>query len=123
MFILNLGPVFKARGISNPYSWLVKAGLPRHTAARLLYTEVHEIRLKHLSFLCKHLVCDPRDILQWVPKTGEVLADNHPLHKHNRNINSGDWAQNLATLPLEQLQVLTNALVTQAESTLPNQGD
>lgn len=116
MFKVNLAPVFRARGITRPYTWLVKAGMSRHTASKFLYTDPRDVRLAHLAFLCKILVCDLRDILVWTPAAGENIAANHPLRRHNRVATKADWQQTMASMPLDQLHELTEALLKKVEN-------
>src|SRR5687768_7261425 len=79
MLYCNALKVFKARGISNPYSVLVKNGFTANIAHRYATGKVDQIRLTHLEKLCVILNCTPHDMLEWVPDSAEDDKDTHPL--------------------------------------------
>ncbi|MES2566602.1 MAG: helix-turn-helix transcriptional regulator [Bacteroidota bacterium] len=63
MLTLNLQPVFKARGIDKPYSFLVSAGFPSYTAHNLLNAKTVSFRLSYIDKLCAILNCTPNELL------------------------------------------------------------
>jgi DNA-binding Xre family transcriptional regulator len=73
MLSLNLIPIFKARAIEKPYSFLVKAGLSPHSATNILNNKTHVFRLDHIELLCRVLVCEPNDLLVWNPDKGQNI--------------------------------------------------
>lgn len=114
MLTLQLGPILSARGINKPLSWLIKNGMNRHTATRLLNKNPREIRIDHLEWLCKILVCEPSDLFLWKQTNGVPLSLNHPLQKLVNTIPSPEtWKSTLANMPFRQFQQFTQTLVEQ----------
>ena len=110
MLTLHLPPIFKARGIEKPYSFLVKAGFPPYTAHNLLNSKTVSFRLRNMDKLCSLLNCTPNDILVWTPNKNEKLADNHPLTKLKKSNADFNWQDTIKTIPLEQLQQLVGII-------------
>ncbi len=81
MLYLNLKPIFAARGIDRPFSYLVKAGFTYHTAHNILNGNASSIRFDHLEELCRILVCEPNDIFAWQPDKGVQYPAQNPLTK------------------------------------------
>ena len=81
MLAYNLTPIFKVRGIENPHSFLVKNGFSSHTAHNISTHQTRIFRLDHVERLCKILICEPNDLLMWIPDKNEPIAENHPLQK------------------------------------------
>ena len=81
MLILNLNPVLKVRGIKKPYTFLVNAGITPYSVNSMLKKKGHVVDLRHLELLCKVLLCEPQDILEWRPGTDEKYAEDFPLAK------------------------------------------
>jgi DNA-binding Xre family transcriptional regulator len=116
MLSLNLGPIFKARGIESPHALLVKAGIHSATANRILYSNVRGLRLDHIEKLCKILICEPQDLLLWTPDKGETLAATHPLHNLKQQEPVVNWKETLDTMPYKQLKQVTKAIVEKANT-------
>lgn len=114
MLILNIAPIFKARGIDKPYTFMVKNGLPSYTAHHLLSGGPRAIRFDHIEFLCRILLCEPNDLFYWRPKEGEKLPPTHPLHKLSQPLLPADWQETLAAMPLQQLKEITTNMVKQS---------
>lgn len=104
MLILNIMPVIRARNIDNPYSFLVKSGFSRHSAHTLLYSKGRSFRLDHIEKLCFVLLCEPHDLLLWIPSEEDRISPDHPLHKLKEQISVTDWRKTLASMPLQQLK-------------------
>ncbi len=115
MIKLNLGPLFEARGIEKPYSYLLKKGIPRHTAQRILSGEHTHLHFRHVELLCKAFNCSPNDLLIYIPNKEEQLPENHPLHQLKKESVSFNWLQNTANLPINQLQQLIVQIKTQLD--------
>ena len=107
MLTLNLAPIFRARGIEKPFTFLVNAGLPRHSATRLINNKPAVLRLDHMELLCRVLVCEPNDLLLFKPEKGQQYAANHPLLKLTQTLPASNWQQTLAEMPLKQLREIT----------------
>jgi len=81
MLVFNLAPVFTVRGIHSPLGFLMKAGISRHSASSLLDKSIRSVSILHLEILCRTLVCEPNDLLQWIPDKNDFLPKTHPLYK------------------------------------------
>lgn len=104
MLVLNLHPIFKARMIQNPFTYLVKAGLSRHAAELLLSGRARSPRLEHIEKLCQVLICEPNDLYHWTPEKDTQYQQNHPLFKLTRQITVHNWMESFSSLPLSELK-------------------
>jgi len=117
MLTLNLTPIFKARGIERPYTFLVKAGLSPHTATIIIHNSTSVFRLNHIELLCEKLNCTPNDILVWTPNKNQKLSDNHPLTQLKKNDTNYDIHETLKTIPLEQLKEIASIIKQNSKPT------
>ena len=115
MLNLNLKPIFQARGIHKPYSFLVKAGFSPHTAANLVSNSTRAFKLDHIELLCKALVCEPNDLLSYTTDSHEGLSENHPLLKLQYTDHQQNLKQTLATIPFKQLKEITKNLTQNSQ--------
>lgn len=104
MIQLNLKRIFKARGIEQPYRFLVKSGFVPFTAHKYKNGKVEHIRLDHIEQLCILLNCTPNDIFDWIPN--DLLDDrpDHPLQKIRRREKKIEINKLLMGMPLEKLE-------------------
>jgi DNA-binding Xre family transcriptional regulator len=116
MLSLNLLPIFKARGIERPYSFLVKAGLTPHTANSLLNSRTRIFRLDHIEKLCLILNCEPNELLVWHPNKNEVITDNHPMIrlKHDESTDL-DLKETLSKMSYRELKSLSTKIKEEAK--------
>jgi DNA-binding Xre family transcriptional regulator len=112
MLTLQLAPIFKARGIERPFSFLVKAGLSRHAATRLLNGKPSVLRLDHLELLCRVLICDPHDLLVFTPENDQQYLPDHPLFKLKQKEPVGNLQQAIASMPYNQLKEVTKNILS-----------
>jgi DNA-binding Xre family transcriptional regulator len=110
MLTWNLKPILKARGIERPYTFLVKAGISRHSATSILTNDIFFMRLRHLEILCEVLNCTPHDLLRWTPNPNRPLPNDHPLFKLKKDASDFDLSQTLKTLSLEKLSEISTLL-------------
>lgn len=110
MLLLNLRPIFQARGIERPYSFLVKSGFSYHTANLLLNSTTRSFRLDHIEKLCTILVCEPNDLLAYRPYEGQQLPAEHPLNNLKLTETQKGINQTLATMPYKQLKEITKQI-------------
>lgn len=114
MLYFNLRPIFRARGIEKPYTFLVKAGLSPHSANVVLNSDTRVLRLDHVELLCRVLVCEPNDLLLWKPDHDQVIAANHPLYKLKSNgQDDADLKQTLAAIPYQKLKEISAKIDTE----------
>lgn len=107
MLSLNLTPIFKARGIEKPYTFLVKAGLTPHSTNHILGNKTRVYRLDHIELLCDALNCEPNDLLSWTPEKGKQYPNNYPLKNLQQNQNNENILETLTKLTYKELQQKT----------------
>lgn len=112
MITLNLRPIFEARNIERPYSFLVKAGLSSIAAHNLLNSKSSSIRFDHLELLCRILICEPSDLFVWRPNINESIAQDHPLHKFKYQESDNTIQHTLSNLPYRKLKEVTKRMLT-----------
>lgn len=110
MLYFNLNPIFKARQIDKPYTFLVKAGLAPHTATKIVTNNMHVMRLNHIEIICRALYCEPNDLLAFKQDPNHIIPENHPLVKLTPNNENSDWQEQLKTMPLAKLKEISKIL-------------
>ena len=105
MMLYNLKEILKARGVTKPYAYLVRAGIPAFSASQMITGKIKMIKLEHMELLCKALYCTPDDLLVWVPGDS-ALPDTHPLAKLKRSDDLNQVSEAIKTLPLDELKKL-----------------
>ncbi len=113
MLSLNLIPIFKARAIEKPYSFLVKAGLSPHSATNILNNKTHVFRLDHIELLCRVLVCEPNDLLVWKPDKGQNIDKSHPLYNLIGQETTENLQETLSKMSYKKLKQTTKAIIGQ----------
>lgn len=120
MLSLHLQPIFTARGIEKPYTFLVKNGFTPHAAHNLLSAKTRVFRLDHVELLCEILNCEPNDLLLWQPNSEKQMAANHPLKKLTNNSNSEtNLKKTLFNLPYQQLKDISSKLTNEINDMNP----
>ena len=110
MLYINLHPLFKARGIDKPHTFLVKAGLPSSTAHKFLSGEYRTLRLDNIELICRALHCAPHDILVWIPDSNDPLPAEHPLHSLNKQATNFNLHESFKNIPVNQLNQIADIL-------------
>ena len=108
MLYFNLQPIFTARQIAKPHSFLVRAGISPQTVSRILNNQMLVMRMKHIEILCRALYCEPNDLVAWRPDAAVPLPESHPLYKFVPSGDKMDWAQQVKTMPLKELKEMMN---------------
>ena len=121
MLLLNLRPIFEARNIERPYSFLVKAGLASITAHNLLNSKSSSIRFDHLELLCRILICEPSDLFVWRANKNDTISLNHPLNKLKEQETDRTIQQTLSNLPYRTLKEVTKLILTDETQNLEEQ--
>lgn len=111
MLTFNLTPIFKARGIDKPFSFLVKNGFTNFTATNILNNNTRSFRLDHIEMLCNILVCEPNDLLLFTPDKNKQYAPNNPLLKLTGDDSNSNWPATLATMPFKELKEVTKNII------------
>jgi DNA-binding Xre family transcriptional regulator len=78
MLVLDLADVLAAKGVSRPVRFLMRAGIPRTTAHRLLRGSLAKLDFVYITLLCDALYCTPNELLNWKPRSRKLSKD-HPL--------------------------------------------
>jgi|GEM_PF-1178096 len=76
--VLNLQPVFTARNILHPNAYLVKLGISKGSANKMLKGEIVQLNFNQLTLLCTSLNCSPNDLFA-LREMG--LPEHHELNK------------------------------------------
>lgn len=110
MIQLNLQRIFTARGIDQPYKFLVRNGFVPFTAHKYKNSKVDHIRLDHIEKLCVVLNCTPNDLFEWNPD--DLLDDraDHPLQKIRRRDKTIEISKMLSNVSLEKLEEIEKLL-------------
>ena len=116
MLHLHLKPIFSARGIEKPFSFLTKNGFNNNSAHRLLNSETRVIKLDHIERLCDILFCEPTDLFQWIPDSKKAYLPNNPLNKLIASKeNQTDLQKTLSSLPYQQLKEISAKMTTEIQ--------
>jgi DNA-binding Xre family transcriptional regulator len=110
MLSLNLKPIFKARGIEKPYSFLVKEGFPSYTAHNLLNGKSISFHLRNIDKLCTLLSCTPDNLFVWTPNPNEKLANDHPITRLKKRNTDLNWQDTIKSVPLDDLELIVSAI-------------
>lgn len=107
MLSINLKPIFAARGIEKPFSFLVKSGFTRIAAHHLINGTAMSFHLRNIDRLCTVLCCTPNDILAWQPNQGQpAISAQHPLHQLRAAPIPEGIQQLVSEMPLSDLRKL-----------------
>jgi len=98
MFQLRLHEMFAQKGILRPYNQLLKIGIGRSAAQKMLKGKAVQIRLDYLYILCNYFNCTPKELLKIVPTADGRTHENTPLQ---------DWVAQPDILLAHELQQLT----------------
>lgn len=104
MLTYDLKPILKMRGIERPHNFLVKAGISRHTASRILDGECETIRARHIELLCTALLCEPNDLFVWVPDKNVTYPEDFPLKKLEKKEIGENLFDALSQMPLDKFK-------------------
>jgi DNA-binding Xre family transcriptional regulator len=118
MLYLNLGPIFVARGIERPSTYLVNAGFSSHSANFLVHGKTRSVRLDHIEKLCKLLICEPSDLFVWYPLKSETFPDTHPITKLKARNTEKSINNLIADIPFKQMEEIVKAIKDRKEEML-----
>lgn len=111
MLVYNIHAICKARGVKNPYTFLVKSGISRRAAWRILNDESKSVRLKHIEIMCTVLNCEPNDLLVWISEKDVVYREDFVLKRLERKDLGDELLNALATMPLEKLKQVSDMVL------------
>ncbi|RQO64233.1 hypothetical protein DBR40_25965 [Pedobacter sp. KBW01] len=115
MLFLNVIPIFIARGIERPHTYLTIAGFTPHPAHYILHGKTRSIRLDHIEKLCKLLICEPADLFVWYLNKNEILSDKHPLKKLIRREEETNIHNLIADVPFKDIAKIAAAIKEQKD--------
>lgn len=111
MLVYNIHAICKARGVKNPYTFLVNSGISRRTAWRILNGESKSVLLRHIEIMCTVLNCEPNDLLVWIPKKDVVYREDFVLKRLERKDLGDELLNALATMPLEKFKEVSDMVL------------
>jgi DNA-binding Xre family transcriptional regulator len=103
MIHLHLQPIFAARGIDKPFSFLIRSGFTYPTAHNLLNNKLSSLKLSYIEKLCDCLVCEPNDLFLWTPDKNKMYPENYPLKILTRAESSLEFRQAIQSIPYKDL--------------------
>ncbi len=111
MLTYNFKQIFKARGIRNPATMLVKNGITYNIANRIAAGSVDKISLRIMEKVCRVLNCTPNDIYNFTPDNEADKSEHNALMALSKNDSRATAVQELLqTLPIEKLSALADLL-------------
>jgi DNA-binding Xre family transcriptional regulator len=110
MLRVNLDPIFKARGIENPYYFLTQEGFTPQTAKKLVAGSSPTLKMKHIETLCAVLYCTPNELFLYTPNKKNRLSDTHPLNLISGVLEDFKLKETLTQLPLSQLKEIAGII-------------
>lgn len=108
MLVLNIKKELAAKNISPALPWLIKIGISRDCALKLLSGKARQVSLSHIELLCQHLYCLPNDLFSWTPPAhAQQRLARHPLQEIKAGIetpNVQHYLQQLSRSALARLE-------------------
>ena len=104
--LLNLKPMLAARNILHPSAFLIKIGISRATATKILKDKSVSVSHKHMSALCQNLNCEPSNL--YVVRDMQ-LPEGHALHALKtveevaELVSINEWLKNKSVQELKEL--------------------
>jgi len=114
MIKLNLSRIARKRGIVKLHKFLKDNGFHKDTATQLTDGTMDFVKFDKLEKLCELLVCEPYDILEWIPDAGVDVA-KHPLRVMLPKPDDVEIKKILLQLPLDKLDELLYEAKKKAE--------
>lgn len=81
MFTFQLKELLHQKGVLKPFAQLLKMGVPRTRAHKLLNGTCKQIYLADLYKFCTYLNCTPKELLKVVLPPNSKSLDHHPLQE------------------------------------------
>jgi DNA-binding Xre family transcriptional regulator len=78
-FVFRIKSLMNNEGILRPYNQLLKLGIPRMTAQKMLRGTAQKMDLTQLYKLCVFLNCTPKELIVLPSNSKEYLHENSPL--------------------------------------------
>ena len=104
MLYYRFDRIFKARGIDQPFTYMINAGFSVAMASKIKNNHVVQLKMHHLERFCLLLKCTPNDLLEWVPDKNAAYDDNHPLKALKRSEIEVDMVKTINSIPLNKLE-------------------
>ena len=110
MIFFNFARFFKLKGIVRPFTYLTKNGYSPGYATKLANNRVNEINLERLEKFCRDFNCTPNDILDFRPKTNDILPKDHALHTLTKAEISNEVIGKINAMSAEKIQQIHNII-------------
>jgi DNA-binding Xre family transcriptional regulator len=98
MFKLRIRAIMQEKGILRPYNQLIKLGIGRNTASKMLNGTAQSISMPHLHKLCLYLNCTPKELIVLQTQTAGNNYENTPLK---------DWVEQPSLIIADEIAQLT----------------
>ena len=116
MLKFNFTRIFKAKGITKPYTFLVKAGYSASFSTRLTNNKVRMLNLTDVEKLCVMLKCTPNDLLEWVPDQNHNSGgEGHPLSSLQRIGTDSQINRILFNIPVDRLAEIEQMILKEVK--------
>ena len=104
MLRYNFDRIFKARGITRPFTYLMQSGFSDNIATKLKNNRAKRLDLETVERLCLLFKCTPNDLMEWIPDKDFENDGEHPLNAIRQSNKELDIARTLSSIPLARLE-------------------
>ncbi len=95
MFVFQIKEHMLQRGMKPTVTAFMKMRIPQRSAYKLLNGTAKSISLEHLTKICIHLNCTPKEILRFHVEKEDHTMDNDPLF---------EWTKRPTAFPLQEFR-------------------
>jgi len=106
MITLNLHPILRMKGITQPIRYLIRKGHSPSYASNVVNNRAVSIPFWKLEQLCLDFNCTPNDLLDFVKEKDQNLIEGHALYSISKSEAIGEIHRLLHDLPASKIQEL-----------------
>jgi len=110
MLDLNLKRLFEMRGITRPFTFMLKNGFIRSTAHNFVHGQVWQIKLEQIEKLCLLLNCTPNDLFEWRPDKNASIPETHAINALKKDKSAPSFGQLFKDIPIEKFDRIEGLL-------------
>lgn len=108
---MNLGRLFRLRGIGKPMQFLMQKGLTYNRAYRLTHGTFTRYDNKIIEQICYALNCTPNDLFEFEPDKEHLKDEKLELHKLKKSsLPANEIEMLLQTQPIEKVEEMIKQL-------------
>lgn len=115
MLRYNFEKVFLAKGINQPYAFLVNGGFSSGFASKVKNNRVKRLELREMEQLCIILNCTPNDFTEWIPDGTHKSDYKHALNDLRISEEYIDLVQTINSIPLSKARKLNEMIQKELE--------